>query len=135
MDNYYWAAAVHLAHLPRPSPPECWWCGADILDDDDVYCPVCEARLIGLRAWTMTSWRCWRGLLGCQCGYSFTEIPTTTTEPRPTDEPTPISKAEAAREELEKFAEWIGPRYSDNWPKAFVEKYLEDVRNGWKPEA
>ena len=67
------------------------------------------------------------------CGHG--ERHSSTTEPRPTDEPTPISKAEAAREELEKFAAWIGPRYSDNWPKAFVEKYLDDVRNGWKPEA
>jgi len=65
-----------------------------------------------------------------KCGYSFSEIPTTTTEPRPTDEPTPIAKAEAAREELEKFAAWI----SESFFSGVVEAYFEDVRSGWTPQ-
>lgn len=72
-----------------------------------------------------------------KCGYSFSEIPTTTTEPRPTEEPTPVATAEAAREELEKFAAWIEAEWFDNvdTPNEVVEAYMHDVRNGWKPEA
>ena len=50
---------------------------------------------------------------------------------------TPIAKAEAAREELEKFAAWIEAEWFDNvdTPNEVVEFYLRDLRNGWKPEA
>ena len=58
------------------------------------------------------------------------------TEPRPTEEPTPLATAEAAREELEKFAAWMVDWFDPNEPPgAVIEAYLHDVASGWKPEA
>lgn len=46
------------------------------------------------------------------------------------------AKAEAAREELEKFAAWIESDWFDigGRPSAVVEAYLHDLHNGWKPK-
>lgn len=52
----------------------------------------------------------------------------------PTEEPTPVAKAEAAREELEKFYAWCRPN-AKMFAKRSVSDYLNDLRNGWKPEA
>jgi len=45
-------------------------------------------------------------------------------------------EAEAAREELEKFAAWIESDWFDigGRPSAVVEAYLHDLHNGWKPK-
>jgi len=53
-------------------------------------------------------------------------------------EPTPLAKAEAAREELEKFAEWLEYEHIDMAVADavyIVSAYFIAVRNGWNPEA
>ena len=68
------------------------------------------------------------------CGHG--ERHSSATEPRPTEEPTPLATAEAAREELEKFAAWMVDWFDPNEPPgAVIEAYLHDVASGWKPEA
>ena len=94
-------------------------------------CPVCKSTHFQERqSATVTIYQ-------CRCGYTFTEKPTTTTGVRHPAEPTPVAKAEAAREELEKFAAWIEAEWFDNvdTPNEVVEAYLHDVASGWKPEA
>ena len=66
----------------------------------------------------------------CGCG----ERNSSATEPRPVEEPAPLAKAEAAREELEKFYAWCRPN-AKMFAKRSVSDYLNDLRNGWKPEA
>lgn len=45
------------------------------------------------------------------------------------------AKAEAARQELEKFAAWISESFFNGEShEGVVEAYLDDIRNGWKPE-
>ena len=44
MDNYYWAAFIY-DNMLAPSFPECPYCSAEIIDENDVYCSVCGRLL------------------------------------------------------------------------------------------
>lgn len=46
---------------------------------------------------------------------------------------TRLDRAEAAREELEKFSAWISELFFGAEPNAEVDHYLDDVRDGWEP--
>lgn len=51
----------------------------------------------------------------------------------------PVWHGDALREALEKFAAWVFVQWKDDLdevgPIQMLDGYLQDVRNGWKPEA